>query len=151
MPSFVQEVTKKKEASKEATSTTSAYVRVKAAPKVVNNQEKEIEVIDLDSVDLDNTPTENEVQTNDAFNPQLVTSEVTVGNATYIVSMTLDLPGSSSSKSEISLKTNGLSIDATSQDGQKIDLMKAMQLQKVDSKDDGAATKMPNNANVSDA
>jgi hypothetical protein len=83
------------------------------------------------------------------FQPQLVTSEVVVGNATYVITTVLDLPNNTSSKSDISLKTNGISIDATNQDGRKIDLMNAIKLQRVHPNDDNSFIKQNSGAKLS--
>lgn len=98
---------------------------------------------DVDNDTMDVVPAAN--KSNDSFTPQLVTSEVSIGSATYIVTTTLDFPNSSSSKSDISLKTNGLNIDATRQDGQKVDLLNAVQLQPVQSADTNDSVNKPNN------
>ncbi|XP_011495585.1 PREDICTED: uncharacterized protein LOC105360389 [Ceratosolen solmsi marchali] len=107
---------------------------------------------DLDSVNLSdcsmNIDLSQDIDID--FKPQLVTSEVVVGNATYVITTVLDLPNASSSKSDISLKTNGISIDATNQDGRKIDLMNAIKLQRVNPNDDNSFIKQNSNIKPSD-
>ncbi|XP_008209270.1 uncharacterized protein LOC100678424 isoform X2 [Nasonia vitripennis] len=108
-------------------------------PENFENIEEHFEALDNNtgSADVDNDAMDvvsGVNKFNDSFTPQLVSSEVSIGNATYIVTTTLDFPDSFSSKSDISLKTNGLNIDATSQDGQKVDVLNAVELQRVQSK-----------------
>lgn len=68
-----------------------------------------------------------------SFKPQHVRSEVTVNNSTYVISTSLDFPETPVSKNVPS--RNGINIDITSSDGGKFDIMNAVQLQKVSSKE----------------
>ncbi|XP_014207508.1 uncharacterized protein LOC106638701 isoform X2 [Copidosoma floridanum] len=82
---------------------------------------------------------------NNSFSPQLITSEITIGNATYLVTTTLDMPNPTSLNNDISQTTNGISMDSTSQDGQKIDIMNAVQLQKVDGEKESDRSRVKHN------
>lgn len=111
-----------------------------------SREEDDVEIIDVDddTSNVDSVPAPEPTDSNEpTFTPQLVTSEVHLGNVTYIVKTTLGLPNTPSTKSDISLKTNGINIDATNQDGGKIDLSNTAQLQTIGT-DIDSATKEKN-------
>ena len=90
----------------------------------------DVEIIEVENAAIavqESSPKKN----NAVIMPQFVTSEVSVGNATYIVTTTLDVPEALITKNDISLKTNGINVDSASQDGKKLDLLNAVELQRV--------------------
>lgn len=112
-----------------------AVINEKTEKTILNKKaENEIDVIDLEGIVNTENASMPQDQENTLFSPQQLKSEVTLGNATYVITTILDLPGSTLPKGDT--KTNGLNADATSPDSNKIDIMNAVQLQKVPSKKD---------------
>ncbi|XP_058803543.1 titin-like isoform X2 [Phymastichus coffea] len=145
---------KSKEIAKEEEPIENIAIVTKKPPEasVVNQPEQFREENEIEIIDVDDTSSVTPVLPlrEPAFTPQLVTSEIQLGNATYVVRTTLGLPNTLSSKNDISLKTNGINIDAINQESGKIDLLNSIRLQDIgtesnsDSKENGNIEKCLN-------